>query len=273
MYTRNYVQEGGGIQLGKSEPDRTRREGGGAAVKWTDAEDIGIALFEKFPDRRSADGAIHRSARESAGARRVRRRSEGVERAQARGHPDGLVRRMEGKPVGEPGGRPELDMASDCTCGRDRAHRRFSCSAWLAAAAAQSPAPDQAQSQRSARRRRSTPASWRLQPRADSARSCARRPSVRTYDGLNLRYYVDVFAQAPPHSALHAATTTCSTARCRYGGPSHREMMNMITPQEFRAPVIDFSGSLRWFANKAKKNSGSGSGSGRGAPEPNLPEP
>ena len=49
MYTRNYVQEGGGIQLGKSEPARTSREGGGAAVKWTDAEDIGIALFEKFP--------------------------------------------------------------------------------------------------------------------------------------------------------------------------------------------------------------------------------
>ncbi len=46
MYTRNYVQEGGGIQLGKSD----RRKGaGGDAMKWTDAEDIGIALVEKFP--------------------------------------------------------------------------------------------------------------------------------------------------------------------------------------------------------------------------------
>ena len=50
MYTRNYVQEGGGIQLGQSEKRRGRRSRGGAAVKWTDAEDIGIALYEKFPE-------------------------------------------------------------------------------------------------------------------------------------------------------------------------------------------------------------------------------
>ena len=48
MYTRNYVQEGGGIQLGKS--DRKERKAQEVdAVKWTDAEDIGIALAEKFP--------------------------------------------------------------------------------------------------------------------------------------------------------------------------------------------------------------------------------
>ena len=48
MYTRNYVQEGGGIQLGKSDrKDRKAEEVG--AVKWTDSEDIGIALAEKFP--------------------------------------------------------------------------------------------------------------------------------------------------------------------------------------------------------------------------------
>ena len=49
MYTRNYVQEGGGIQLGKSD-QKERKGAGGHAVKWTDAEDIGIALTEKFPD-------------------------------------------------------------------------------------------------------------------------------------------------------------------------------------------------------------------------------
>ena len=47
MYTRNYVQEGGAIQLGKS--DAQGREDGGSAMKWTDSEDIGIALFEQFP--------------------------------------------------------------------------------------------------------------------------------------------------------------------------------------------------------------------------------
>ena len=48
MYTRNYVQEGGGIQLGKSDEEGPE-SAGGDAVKWTDAEDIGIALAEKFP--------------------------------------------------------------------------------------------------------------------------------------------------------------------------------------------------------------------------------
>jgi hypothetical protein len=30
-------------------------------------------------------------------------------------------------------------------------------------------------------------------------------------------------------------------------------MMQVMTPQEFRAPVADFSGIARWLANKAKK--------------------
>ena len=51
MYTRNYVQEGGAIQLGKSEEQGGSRQGSGRspAMKWTNSEDIGIALFEKFP--------------------------------------------------------------------------------------------------------------------------------------------------------------------------------------------------------------------------------
>ena len=66
-------------------------------MKWTDAEDIGIALAEKFPGRRSADHPLHRSARARARARRLRRRSEDVERAEARSDPDGVVRGMEGR--------------------------------------------------------------------------------------------------------------------------------------------------------------------------------
>ena len=68
MYTRNYVQEGGAIQLGKS--TRPQPEARGAApkeevraMKWTDSEDIGIALVREVPGRRSADGAVHRPAR------------------------------------------------------------------------------------------------------------------------------------------------------------------------------------------------------------------
>src|SRR5262249_9609159 len=46
---------------------------------------------------RSADAALHRPPRARAGARRLRRRPEEIERAEARGDPDGLVRAVQGR--------------------------------------------------------------------------------------------------------------------------------------------------------------------------------
>jgi 2Fe-2S ferredoxin len=46
LYTRNYVQEA--VRFSSASPIvKTKRRG--ELVKWTDSEDIGIALFEKFP--------------------------------------------------------------------------------------------------------------------------------------------------------------------------------------------------------------------------------
>ena len=68
-------------------------------MKWIDAEDIGIALFEKFP-------AVDPLTVRFTDLREKVMQLDGfdddpksLERAEARGHPDGLVRRMEGKPV------------------------------------------------------------------------------------------------------------------------------------------------------------------------------
>jgi hypothetical protein len=71
-------------------------------------------------------------------------------------------------------------------------------------------------------------------------------------EGLNLRYYVNVYAPAPPIQ-LFTRQDNLAFGPAPYGAPTHRDMMNMITPQEFRAPVADFSGLARWLANKAKK--------------------
>ena len=69
-------------------------------MKWTNSEDIGIALFEKFP---AVDPLTVRftDLRERVMA------LDGfdddpkvIERTEARGYPDGLVRRMEGQPLG-----------------------------------------------------------------------------------------------------------------------------------------------------------------------------
>ena len=72
------------------------------------------------------------------------------------------------------------------------------------------------------------------------------------YDGLNLRYYVNVYAPAPPIK-LFTPLDNLLYGQAPYGAPTHRDMMNLMTPQEFSAPAADFSGIARWFANKGKK--------------------
>jgi hypothetical protein len=72
------------------------------------------------------------------------------------------------------------------------------------------------------------------------------------YDGLNLRYYVSVYAPSPSIK-LFTPLDNLLYGQAPYGGPTHRETMDLITPREYRAPVADFSGVARWLANKAKK--------------------
>ena len=71
-------------------------------------------------------------------------------------------------------------------------------------------------------------------------------------DGLNLRYLIDVFGQAPPIN-LFTKEDNLTTGQAPYGAPTHRDMIYMITPQEFRSPVMDFSALTRWLASRAKK--------------------
>jgi hypothetical protein len=70
-------------------------------------------------------------------------------------------------------------------------------------------------------------------------------------DGLNLKYFVDVFGRAP-RIELWAPEPNLMTGPAPYGAPTHRQILEHITPQEYRAPAADFSALLRWFADKAK---------------------
>jgi hypothetical protein len=71
-------------------------------------------------------------------------------------------------------------------------------------------------------------------------------------DGLNLRYVVDVFGQAPKID-LFTKQDNLRDGAVPFGGPTHQDMLNMMTPQEYRAPAADFSSLLRWFQGKSKK--------------------
>ena len=68
-------------------------------------------------------------------------------------------------------------------------------------------------------------------------------------DGLNLRYFVDVFAPAPP-IRLFTPRDNLAWGPAPYGGPTHSEMLNIMTPKEFRTPAMDLSGLLRWLGDR-----------------------
>jgi hypothetical protein len=71
------------------------------------------------------------------------------------------------------------------------------------------------------------------------------------HDGLNLRYVVDVYGRAP-RIELFAPEPNLMTGPTPYGAPTHRQMIEAVTPQEYRAPAADFGALFRWLTDKAK---------------------
>jgi hypothetical protein len=80
-----------------------------------------------------------------------------------------------------------------------------------------------------------------------------RQTTVREVrDGLNLRYFVDVYAKAPD-IVLFTKEDNLFYGPVPYGAPTHREMLDMITPQEHRAPAADMGALLRWLSGDRNK--------------------
>ncbi len=71
-------------------------------------------------------------------------------------------------------------------------------------------------------------------------------------DGLSLRYIIQVFGQNPPLVVFRKEDNLVG-GPVLYGAPTHKEIMEHITPQEYRAPAADFSALLRWLAERAKR--------------------
>jgi hypothetical protein len=72
-------------------------------------------------------------------------------------------------------------------------------------------------------------------------------------DGLNLRYQVDVFAKAPPIDLFPSSRLDPNfwTGPAPYGAPTHRQFLNLWTPQEHRGQAADFGALVRWLADKS----------------------
>ena len=71
-------------------------------------------------------------------------------------------------------------------------------------------------------------------------------------EGLNLRYVVEVYGKAPP-IVFFGPEDDLVHGPVPYGAPTHKEMIEHVTPQEYRAPVADLGALARWLAERAKK--------------------
>ena len=76
--------------------------------------------------------------------------------------------------------------------------------------------------------------------------------ATESHNGLHIRYTVDVYGQAP-RIDFFTKQDNLATGPVPYGAPSHRDMLEHVTPQEYRAPIMDFSNLLRWLTDKANK--------------------
>jgi hypothetical protein len=83
----------------------------------------------------------------------------------------------------------------------------------------------------------------------------ALRQSAERQDsnGLNIRYIIDVYGTAPRINIVDPKTDNLRYGPVPYGAPTHQQMLDIMTPQEFRAPVADFSALMRWFQDRSKK--------------------
>lgn len=70
--------------------------------------------------------------------------------------------------------------------------------------------------------------------------------------GRGLRFDVQVFGVAPP-LVFFTPEDNLLFGPAPYGAPTHQDMLNMLTPQEFSAPAADFDSLIRWWAARQKR--------------------
>ena len=73
-------------------------------------------------------------------------------------------------------------------------------------------------------------------------------------EGLNLRYLIEVYAPAPKVELFTPnGDPNFWSGPAPYGAPTHRDMINLWTPKEHRAPAADFSGVLKWLTDRNRR--------------------
>ncbi|HXH06471.1 MAG TPA: hypothetical protein VNI83_07750 [Vicinamibacterales bacterium] len=86
-------------------------------------------------------------------------------------------------------------------------------------------------------------------------RELAQPPRRRSSNGLRLDYYVEVYGRAPKFELFRDADLTRGAVP--YGPPTHREVLEVITPPEYRTPAADIGSALaalvRWLSERSNR--------------------
>jgi hypothetical protein len=74
---------------------------------------------------------------------------------------------------------------------------------------------------------------------------------------LKLSTYVDVVGKAPPLRLFGPDANVKNELTSRavpFGGPTHRDMLQVMTPQEFRTPAMDMTALIEWLSKQFDKD-------------------
>ncbi|MGH9257927.1 MAG: hypothetical protein ACRD3C_25485 [Vicinamibacterales bacterium] len=71
-------------------------------------------------------------------------------------------------------------------------------------------------------------------------------------DGLRLRYFVDVYGQAPPF-IIFGPEDDLSSGPVPGSAPTHRDMVNQVTPQDYRPALGDINNLVRWLRERMQR--------------------
>jgi hypothetical protein len=71
-------------------------------------------------------------------------------------------------------------------------------------------------------------------------------------NGLNLRYTIDVYGSLPRIQFFDPKRENLLTGPVPHTPPSHQEMIQFWTPQEFSSPAMNLNAVGRWLTDKSK---------------------
>jgi hypothetical protein len=79
-------------------------------------------------------------------------------------------------------------------------------------------------------------------------------PSTKP-SALHLEFHVDVYGKSPAIDLFQGIDL--KAAPVRYGGMTHQEFLDQVTPREFRTPGASLPALLAWMAIQLAKKAGS----------------